>query len=690
MKRHILRLGGLQSAARVRGLFGSGLVLASVVAACGGNGPQGAAGPVKSPAEPLVAIAKPGASCHVASTFVRAGNRTTKADDTQTSAPIVLGSIEGKRVALVADEDAKAILTIDLEKKLEIARTPIAGGGTPSQLLAAQDGRIYATVRDQGRIIGFETTKADATLTPRCVNDTMVEPIAMTFDGDKLLATDGWGQALTIMQANTLTTARTISVEKEPRAVLVQSGGGAHTAYVSHAAGGQLTVIDLDKAFDSVERVAAYDQGDRLVIRGNSVQHVRVHVGNTGVTNDQRPKASQGFTLVASKSLPGRIFVPQVSVDPGPLGERTAGYGNNAGSPAEVASVGVYDQKARRFLDASIKHVADMGNFNNVLGAQMVGPCLLPRSAAVDEKTGSLLVACLGLDAVVSYDANAANPVLAERNRWNVGSGPTGIALDESARVAVVWAQFDRTINILSLDAMNGAADVKDPDVTRVAMKPLATPLAPEFALGRILFHAAGDTRLASDGRACASCHPDGRDDAITWSTPDGPRRSILLAGRVANTAPYSWRGDEPSLDEHLGHTFKRLKGKGLRNIELAALNGYISTLPAPRRPKLDPDLVKKGQLIFASAETGCASCHSGAQYTDGKVHDVHSKHAIDKQSAMHTPALTLVGGSGPYFHDGRYSSLKDLLRASDGTMGKTKHLNDGDLTALETYLKSL
>ncbi|MFO0663043.1 MAG: hypothetical protein U0174_03780 [Polyangiaceae bacterium] len=664
---------------RNKGILGCGLTLATVVAACGGQTPQ-----AKSPSLPATALAKAGAQCHVASTFIRISNGS--GDDGMASAPIVLGTIEGKRVALVADEDEKAILTIDLDKKVEIARTPV--GGTPSQLLATSDGRIYVTVRDQGRVLGFETTKADAALSARCVNETMVEPIAMTLDGGRLLTTDGWGQALAVLDSATLASKRTISVEKEPRAVLVPSG--SRTAYVSHAAGGYLTVIDLDKEFDAVERVAAFPLGDRGVgPRAGSMKVARINVNNTGALNDQRPKASQGFALVAAKSLPGRLLVPQVSVDPGPIGERTSGYGSSQASAAEMASVGVFDQSKHRFLDASIRHQSD-ASIQFQPDVRFVGPCLLPRSAVVDEKTGSLLVSCLGLDAVIAYDASASNPVFAERNRWNVGAGPTGIALDDKSHVAVVWSQFDRTLSVFSLDAASGAVDTKEPEVARVAMKPLSKPLPAEFALGRILFHAAGDTRLASDGRACASCHPDGRDDAITWSTPDGPRRTILLAGRVGATAPYSWRGDEPTLEEHLGHTFKRLKGKGLRNLELAALSGYISGLPAPRRPKLDPSLVERGQRIFASEETGCASCHSGAQYTDGKVHDVHSKHAIDKTTGMHTPALTLVAGSGPYFHDGRYNSLKDLLRASDGTMGKTKHLSDNDLTALETYLKSL
>src|SRR5262249_50283547 len=153
--------------------------------------------------------------------------------------------------------------------------------------------------------------------------------------------------------------------------------------------------------------------------------------------------------------------------------------------------------------------------------------------------------------------------------------------------------------------------------VRKTAAAPLKEKIPAEVALGRILFHAAGDARIASDGRACASCHPDGRDDAITWATPEGPRRSIMLAGRVAKTPPYSWNGNEQTLHNHLGNTFDRLSGKGLRSIELDALVAYVSTLPVPTQREsadgVDRAKVARGAGIFASKEAGCSSCHSGA-----------------------------------------------------------------------------
>ncbi|MBN9164072.1 MAG: cytochrome C peroxidase, partial [Myxococcales bacterium] len=141
----------------------------------------------------------------------------------------------------------------------------------------------------------------------------------------------------------------------------------------------------------------------------------------------------------------------------------------------------------------------------------------------------------------------------------------------------------------------------------------------------------------------------------------------------------------------HLANTFDRLSGKGLRSIELDALVTYVSQMPAPpRAAPADNAKIDRGRAIFASSEAGCSTCHSGATFTDGRNHDVGSKHRADRGATFNTPSLRLVGGTGPYFHDGRYANLTELLTKSDGKMGHTKHLSNADLDALETYLRTL
>jgi cytochrome c peroxidase len=75
---------------------------------------------------------------------------------------------------------------------------------------------------------------------------------------------------------------------------------------------------------------------------------------------------------------------------------------------------------------------------------------------------------------------------------------------------------------------------------------------------------------------------------------------------------------------------------------------------------------------------------------TDNERHDVKSKTLADKTGEFNTPSLHLVGGGGPYFHDGRYKTLRDLLASGKDGMGHTSALSSEDLDALEAYLRTL
>jgi cytochrome c peroxidase len=99
---------------------------------------------------------------------------------------------------------------------------------------------------------------------------------------------------------------------------------------------------------------------------------------------------------------------------------------------------------------------------------------------------------------------------------------------------------------------------------------------------------------------------------------------------------------------------------------------------------------VERGAEIFASKQAGCTGCHNGTLYTDNKRHDVKSKTPNDREAAFNTPSLRFIAGRAPYYHDGRYGTLRELLDGSDGTMGHTKHLSEKDLVSLEAFLRTL
>jgi len=384
----------------------------------------------------------------------------------------------------------------------------------------------------------------------------------------------------------------------------------------------------------------------------------------------------EGSILAKTSTMIDRIFAPMVSVNSGEGASESEGYGSE--SPTEVSEVAVVEASAERALTRLVRLPSSGAAQND---------CLLPRAAAYDD--GALFVTCLGIDALLKLDAHSLDPSRAELARWNVAAGPTGLALDHEGKRAVVWSQFDREVAFVATDG--------DAPPTRLAVMRQSAGITANIALGRRMFHQMGDRRISADGRACASCHPDGREDALTWSTPDGARQTPMLAGRIADTAPYGWLGGSDKLQDHLKKTFERLGGEGLSKNELGALIDYVGSM-APPIERLLPQsfarqaLVDRGRALFASTETGCSSCHDAAHgFTDGMRHEVLTQATPGTPSGgFDTPSLRFVAGTAPYFHDGRYKTLDDLLMAPDHAMGESTHLTRQDRSALVAYLETL
>jgi mono/diheme cytochrome c family protein len=464
-----------------------------------------------------------------------------------------------------------------------------------------------------------------------------------------------------------------------------------------------VSVVDLGGDTHAVKRVVLSSNDDPLAAAETSNAPVKrqamqdVFSPESTKRKKKPPRTScQGFALAKSIAPMGRILAPQVLVESGDTAERSTGYGSSTGTPSEVSDVAVIDEGTDRPIESSLTIRSDV---RRAFGVRPSGKeCVLPRAAAVDPHRESLFVTCLGIDTVVEYDTASPEPHHAEKRRWVVSSGPTGIAIDQGGRRAVVWAQFDRVLNVINLggDAIDEQMIASAEPIVRVALSRRAAPASTaDIALGRKLFHAAGDQRIANDGRACASCHPDGRDDAITWATPEGPRQTPMLAGRLAGTAPYAWSGTGDDVKQHLTHTFQRLRGSGLQPDEMDSLVAFVTTMSAPPAARsgtpTQADKLARGASIFHSDEAACSSCHGkNGSSPDGEKHDVESRAKSDVAPLFDTPSLRFVGGTAPYFHDGRYANLRELLVASDGKMGRTSQLSKDDVDALEAYLRSL
>jgi len=85
-----------------------------------------------------------------------------------------------------------------------------------------------------------------------------------------------------------------------------------------------------------------------------------------------------------------------------------------------------------------------------------------------------------------------------------VPAGPTVLATSRDGTEIIVWSAYARALTRVD------AASSK-----RVATVAVPRKVAREEAWlrGRELFFTNGDKRISADGRACGSCHIDGRDD---------------------------------------------------------------------------------------------------------------------------------------------------------------------------------
>jgi DNA-binding beta-propeller fold protein YncE/mono/diheme cytochrome c family protein len=674
------------------------LALALAASACGG------ANAGSSPVAPKAALPVPlaaGASCArvhpAASTAVPLGAA-------RASATVALATLGGRTLAYTADEDDQAIHVVDVDGKKELGE--FALDGRPSQLMFLPDGRLAVLLRDKARIAVLEPGDKAEKLETRCMVDVATEPVAMarTPDDATVLVTSGWGRTLSAFDARKMTRSYEVALPREPRAVVVSDDG--KYAYVSHAVGALASRITLaDKTVTAIG-LRQPDQSTESQERSLEKQIATLRKKSEKVPTELTDQLAelekggspscQGFALAKSVEPAGRILAPQVLVDNGDPKTRAQGYGNDE-SGTEAGDIAVIDATSGKPIATSLERPTENNGWGGEVDArdEQKTECLLPRAAAVDPASRSILVTCFGIDQVIAYDSLSANPSRAERRRWSVSAGPNGIAIDAVKNRAVVWSQFDRALDVLDLGNGQLADDKGHPPLQAERVVMAANPqraLAGKVALGRLLFHSVGDGRIARDGRACASCHPDGRDDLLVWATPEGPRRSIMLAGRVQGTAPYSWNGTEKDLRTHLSMTFDRLNGQnGLKSVELEALTAYVESLTPPAAPVVPRDAqVQRGAELFASSDVGCASCHAGALGTDNLRHDVNSKTDADKTGEFNTPSLHLVGGTGPYFHDGRYKTLHDLLSSTKDDMGHTSQLSPQDIEALASYVRTL
>ena len=194
---------------------------------------------------------------------------------------------------------------------------------------------------------------------------------------------------------------------------------------------------------------------------------------------------------------------------------------------------------------------------------------------------------------------------------------------------------------------------------------------------GHLVFHSNAGGQLA-----CASCHAEGNDDGRTWNfTCQGPRRTQSLhAAPLRGTEPFHWDGEESDITRLMNDVFVgRMSGPVLASDQINGLMNWIDGQPrVPRALPGDTAAVAHGRTLFNDpARANCASCHSGALFTNNTTVDVGTGRAFQ------VPSLLGIGTRGPFMHDGCAETLADRF-SNEKCGGGDRHGNVRDLTSNE------
>lgn len=204
------------------------------------------------------------------------------------------------------------------------------------------------------------------------------------------------------------------------------------------------------------------------------------------------------------------------------------------------------------------------------------------------------------------------------------------------------------------------------------------------FDTGFAMFH-----MNTGGGIACTSCHPEAGEDGHTWHFTVGPRRSQTLEGGASARAPFHWSGDLATFDDLVDEVMlKRMSlAANVDATQRGALRDWIDSVPkAPTADNLDSDAVERGRVLFEQADLACATCHSGADYTDNKLHNVGTG------GEFITPSLVDVNVRAPLFHDGCALTLDGRFGLCGGgdLHGVTSKLTKDQRADLVSFMRSL
>jgi DNA-binding beta-propeller fold protein YncE len=593
-------------------------------------------------------------------------------------------------------DPARKLLYVTASSASKIMIINTSGDGTlsseielpanPNGIAVGGDGAIFAAVGGfDGRLLRIVDGKICADVG---IGHTPLAPV-ISPDGKTLYAACRFDNMIVSLDAVSMERKAEIGVSREPHALAF--GAGGKLLFVANHLPDVRATDDVVSA-----NVSIIDTTTDKVVR-----NVRLPNGSSGVRGICA--TPDGAVIYITHTL-ARFQLPTTQLE--------RGWMNTAG-------LSVFDGTSGNYINTVLLDDVDLGAAN-------------PWGVAVSPCTEYLFVAHAGTSEISMIDRLALHQRLSKAEKGEkvteVTSSPESVPNDLSFVVPIrrrikipgdgvrgVAVTGDQLFVSLYFKDTLARLDFRKPrlPLTEIALGPAVDLSGDRVRRGEMLWN--DGTMCFQHWQSCASCHPDGRADALNWDLlNDGignPKQTKSLV-YCHLTPPTMVTGIRPDME-----TCNR---KGLTHIQFVVrpeedalcLDAYVRSLkplPSPylvkRRSWMGlgnqkltlSDRAREGEKIFR--QVGCAECHPPTScgpegeklFSNLRKYDLGLGVGNEKNRSFDTTHLVEVWRTSPYLYDGRALTITEMFTKCnpEDRHGETGGLNPNQIEVLAEYILS-
>lgn len=613
-------------------------------------------------------------------------------------AALLAGPSRSTNIALTADErrlvvvnrDADTLTVLEVRDALGADRftklAEVAVGDEPRAVaLAPDDSVAYVANTASGTVSVIDLDEPDNVLAEIPVG-TEPRGLALTPAGSVLYVANHTAGTVSVIDTATLAVVDTIEVSGNPTALVVTNDGDRdeldETVFGTDFFA-QLVPGGPGEGFDDGKQGQVFSFP---TAGGAPAKTVLSPLANTGFTADRAPFCAdfnanihseifcpdvdetdpladviardvQGAfpnQLHAALLRNGRLFVPSIGAAPEPPVRFTVNVQGlvHAVDEQTLLEIPALTLNLNNQIRTEVQPAQPTLSLDRLFANDVValdGPLDGSRLYFVSRGGNYVIEATLDANGVISIGAP-------DVVRYQTGNIPTGIAVDADGVRGYVYNEVGLSVSVLDLTA----GTVIERDVP-VATPPVPGSFAHGVALGKLAFHTA--LGLPDDGifgkpvrdivplehrgkasdnawSSCASCHPDGLTDNVTWIFGTGPRQTVPLDAFFSKLNPAdqrisNWSAVMGSITDFNNNARGVQGGIGFAgnpppatifqhgitegaSESLDAMTLWVQTVRSPILPEAeDVAAAASGEALF---QENCASCHGGTKWTKSQV----------------------------------------------------------------------